>query len=63
MCLRCCVFNLFFGDEQECYNISSLVLERDPYCVEVLPLRLASGLELGKKNQLFLRAHRSVECS
>src|SRR5437660_689439 len=43
---------------QDCYDLTEGLLERDPYALECLPVHLASALELGKKNQLFLLGHR-----
>ena len=43
--------------EQECYDLTESVLERDPYALECLPAHLASAVELRKKNELFLRGH------
>lgn len=46
------------GHYQECYDLTSAALERDPYALECLPAHLASALELRKKNDLFMRAHK-----
>lgn len=35
-----------------------MMLERDPYALEVMPLHLTAAVELKKKNELFLQAHR-----
>ena len=43
--------------EQECYDLTEFVLERDPYALECLPAHLASAVELRKKNELFMRGH------
>jgi anaphase-promoting complex subunit 6 len=43
---------------QECYALTSELLEKDPYALEAMPVHLAAALELGKKNELFLKAHR-----
>ena len=43
--------------EQECYDLTESVLERDPYALECLPAHLASAVELRKKNELFMRGH------
>ena len=48
---RCCVV-------QECYEATSRVVGQDPYALEVMPLHLACAVELGHKNELFLRSHR-----
>eukprot|EP00191_Tetraselmis_sp_GSL018_P013716 CAMPEP_0177591846 /NCGR_PEP_ID=MMETSP0419_2-20121207/8229_1 /TAXON_ID=582737 /ORGANISM="Tetraselmis sp., Strain GSL018" /LENGTH=478 /DNA_ID=CAMNT_0019082643 /DNA_START=732 /DNA_END=2168 /DNA_ORIENTATION=+ len=48
------------GQYQECYAITSGILERDPYHLDCLPVHLASSVLLGKKNELFIRAHRLV---
>jgi hypothetical protein len=46
------------GAYAECYRLTAAALERDPYATECLPPHLASALELGKKNELFLRGHK-----
>lgn len=43
---------------QECYQLTSAVIQKDPYALEAVPLHLISALELRKKNDLFLHAHR-----
>ena len=45
---------------QDCYEGTSRVVAEDPYALEVMPLHLACAVELGQKNELFLRSHRSV---
>ncbi|KAK9823965.1 hypothetical protein WJX72_006697 [[Myrmecia] bisecta] len=49
------------GAFRECYQLTSSVLESDPYAMEAFPVHLAAALELRKKNELFLRSHRLVE--
>ena len=49
------------GRHEECYALTARALERDPYAAECLPAHLAAALALGRKNELFLRAHRLVE--
>jgi anaphase-promoting complex subunit 6 len=46
------------GAYTECYRLTAAALERDPYATECLPPHLASALELGKKNELFVRGHK-----
>lgn len=48
------------GKYQECYALTFKLLERDPYHLGCLPTHLATCLQLGKKNELFIRGHRSV---
>lgn len=43
---------------QECYSLTSSLLEHDPYAIEVYPVHITASLELGKKNELFRRAHK-----
>lgn len=43
------------GRHEECYALTERVLERDPYATECLAPHLAAALELGRKNELFLR--------
>lgn len=45
---------------QECFQLTSFILEKDPYAIEAMPLHLAAAVELKNKNELFLRAHRLV---
>ncbi|KAK9847452.1 hypothetical protein WJX84_003493 [Apatococcus fuscideae] len=49
------------GAHQECYQLTTDILDRDMYAVECLPTHLAAALELCKKNDLFLQAHRLVQ--
>ena len=44
---------------QDCFRLTSTILQKDPYALEAVPLYLTSALELRKKNDLFLQAHRS----
>lgn len=46
------------GRHEECYALTERVLERDPYATECLAPHLASALQLGRKNELFLRCVR-----
>ena len=43
---------------QECYSLTQRLLECDPYALEAMPIHLTAALELRKKNDLFLQAHR-----
>lgn len=43
---------------QECHALTSQLLDQDPYALEAMPVHLAAALELRKKNELFLRAHK-----
>lgn len=43
---------------QACYALTAELLARDPYALEAVPAHLAASLELGKKNELFLRSHK-----
>lgn len=45
---------------QACYALTAELIARDPYALEAMPLHLAASLELGKKNELFLRSHKRV---
>ncbi|KAK3256963.1 hypothetical protein CYMTET_33922 [Cymbomonas tetramitiformis] len=49
------------GEYQCCYDITHMLLERDPYHLSCLPTHLAAALELHRKNELFLRAHQLME--
>lgn len=44
---------------QECFQLTTFVIERDAYALEAMPLHFTAAVELKKKNELFLRAHRS----
>ena len=43
---------------QECYSLTSNLLENDPYATEAYPVHITASLELRKKNELFRRAHK-----
>ena len=43
---------------QECFALTSQLLSRDAYALEVFPVHIAACVELQKKNELFLRGHR-----
>ena len=43
---------------QACYALTAELIARDPFALEAMPLHLVASLELGKKNELFLRAHK-----
>ncbi len=47
---------------QEAYKITMAILERDAYALEALPVHLSAALQLHKKNELFLCAHRRARC-
>ena len=46
------------GLVQECYARTAELLAHDPFALEVMDIHLTAALELHKKNELFLRAHR-----
>ncbi|KAL3846820.1 hypothetical protein ACJMK2_017774 [Sinanodonta woodiana] len=48
-------------DFRECFNITSRVLEKDPYNSLCLPLHIAVLVELKKSNALFYLAHKLVD--
>jgi anaphase-promoting complex subunit 6 len=43
------------------FLFSCSVLERDPYHLACMPIHLAAALELKRKNELFLLAHKLVQ--
>lgn len=49
------------GDYSGAYDATSVLLSRDPYCLAAMPVHLASALELGMKNELFIRSHKLCE--
>ena len=49
------------GEYQRCYDVAQGLLETDPYHLTCLPVYLAATLELRRKNELFLRAHKLME--
>ncbi|XP_075549755.1 cell division cycle protein 16 [Dermacentor variabilis] len=53
-----CYYNC---DYKRCYAITSLVLSRDPYLMECLPVHISCLMELGKSNDLFHLAHKLVD--
>ncbi|KAJ7299336.1 hypothetical protein O6H91_Y249500 [Diphasiastrum complanatum] len=58
-----CRADLFYhrGEFQLCYEVTKSLLEKDPYHLKSMPLHLGAALELGRKNELFLRAHNLVQ--
>lgn len=46
---------------REAYELTSVVLERDPYSASVLMTHLPCLVELGMKNELYLLAHKMAE--
>lgn len=52
----------FYGNQvRESFRLTSSVLERDPFCMEVMSTHLSSLVELGQKNELYLLAHKMAE--
>eukprot|EP00775_Hariotina_reticulata_P001960 gene1960-2287_t len=49
------------GLHEEAYQLTSSILTQDPYATQALTTHLAAALQLGKKNELFLRGHKLVE--
>ncbi|KAH7292522.1 hypothetical protein KP509_29G072200 [Ceratopteris richardii] len=49
------------GEYQKCYETTKALLEKDPYHLKCIPMHLASAVELGRKNELFLKAHMLVQ--
>uniref|UniRef100_A0A383WBY8 Uncharacterized protein n=1 Tax=Tetradesmus obliquus TaxID=3088 RepID=A0A383WBY8_TETOB len=49
------------GRYEDAYQLTSSILSQDPYATQALSTHLAAALQLGKKNELFLRAHKLVE--
>ncbi|KAG0597202.1 hypothetical protein M758_UG320200 [Ceratodon purpureus] len=49
------------GEFQRCYDTTKALLEKDPYQLNCMPLHIGSALELGRKNDLFLRAHNLIQ--
>jgi len=43
---------------QECFGVTSFILERDAFALEAVPLHLTAAVELKKKNELFRIAHK-----
>ena len=46
---------------EECYRVSSSVLQRDPFALQCLHLHLGAALQLGRKSDLFMLGHRLTE--
>lgn len=61
--ITACRANLLYhiGRYQEAFSLSSSTLERDPYSPSVLPIHVASAVQLGKKNDLFMLSHRLIK--
>jgi hypothetical protein len=49
------------GAFDACYQLTLRIMQSDPYALECLPSHVASALQLGKKNELFLRGHKLVQ--
>ena len=49
------------GRYQECHTLTTGLLGSDPYDTGCLPTHLAAALQLGRKNELFIRGHKLVE--
>lgn len=49
------------GELERSYGTSKSILERDPFHLMVMPCHLATAVELKRKNELFLQAHRMVD--
>ncbi|GBG90196.1 hypothetical protein CBR_g50377, partial [Chara braunii] len=49
------------GEYVQAYEVTNKLLERDPYHIQCMPVHLAAALELRRKNELFLRAHKLVQ--
>jgi hypothetical protein len=43
------------GRYEDAYQLTSSILSQDPYATQALSTHLAAALQLGKKNELFLR--------
>ncbi|XP_052104974.1 cell division cycle protein 16 homolog [Mytilus californianus] len=48
-------------DFRECFKITSMVLQKDPYNSQCLPLHIAVLVELKKTKELFYLAHKLVD--
>jgi len=46
---------LYQGRFEDAYQLTSALLAQDPYATQALTTHLAAALQLGKKNELFLR--------
>jgi anaphase-promoting complex subunit 6 len=46
---------LYQGRFEDAYQLTSVLLGQDPYATQALTTHLAAALQLGKKNELFLR--------
>ncbi|XP_064470681.1 cell division cycle protein 16 homolog [Ornithodoros turicata] len=53
-----CYYNC---DYKRCYEITSSVLNKDPFHTDCLPVHISCLMELGKSNALFYLAHRLVD--
>jgi hypothetical protein len=54
--LACRADWLFYqGRFEDAYQLTSVLLAQDPYATQALTTHLAAALQLGKKNELFLR--------
>ena len=46
------------GDFQRCHDVIADLLDKDPFQLAVLPCYLAVTVELRRKNELYLCAHK-----
>jgi anaphase-promoting complex subunit 6 len=46
---------LYQGRFEDAYQLTNMLLGQDPYASQALTTHLAAALQLGKKNELFLR--------
>ncbi|PVD19099.1 hypothetical protein C0Q70_21658 [Pomacea canaliculata] len=53
--------NYYNCDFQECFQITSSVLSKDPYHSQCLPLHIAALVELKKSNALFYLGHKLID--
>jgi hypothetical protein len=49
------------GAYEACYQLTLRIMQADPYALECLPAHVGAALQLGKKNELFLRGHKLVQ--
>jgi hypothetical protein len=61
--LACRADWLFYqGRFEDAYQLTSVLLAQDPYATQALTTHLAAALQLGKKNELFLRCEVLAVC-
>jgi hypothetical protein len=49
------------GQYEQCFSLTSTILQKDPLSLQALAVHASSALQLGKKNDLFILGHKLTE--